>query len=850
MSKEATARIKINKLLEDAGWQFFDSKDGRANISLETNVKITQNVLDDFGNNFEKVGNGMIDFLLLDCKGFPLAVLEAKKEEIEPLSAKEQARTYANANNARFVILSNGNLHYLWDIEFGNPQVIKSFPTQEELLNRKAWSPKPEKFVNRAIEKDYVAISQMPNYATSRDYQNLQTRDDFIFDNKLKFLRPYQIEAIISLQNAINDGKDRFLFEMATGTGKTLTAAAIIKFFLKSGLASRVLFLVDRLELEDQAWKDFNAYLKNDFTVYIWKGNKETWNYAQVVISTVQSLYEVYPKFNRSDFDFIISDEAHRSINGVARGIFEYFTGFKLGLTATPKDYLKNTSKYHKNNIIEWERRNLLDTYKTFGCDESEPTFRYSLLDGVKDGFLINPYVIDARTDITTKLLSDEGLVINYDENEEIPDGLFCCVDEKDKDSKKVYRMKNFEKTIFSEETNLTFCKTFMQRAKKDPITGEIGKSIIYCVSQKHAAKITNILNELAMQAYPGKYKSDFAVQITSNVQGSQGFTKDFSNNNLSGKSKFREDAPAYETSKTRVAVTVAMMTTGYDCSDLLNVVLMRPVFSPSDFIQIKGRGTRKNTFKYKDKSNTQELKIEKDKFNLIDYFGNCEYFEEKFLYDEVVNPPSETKALETGGGGGTSGPKIAVLDGKDDIASIKETAVGLDGMRIDRLMYQRFGEKIKIDTKVEELFNSGKFEELEQYIKDNYFDKPSEYFNLEKLQRSIQVNDRYVSFKEILESILLGKKIKAVNELFDSEFGLFALKHNVPAEDFDKVKNFFIAYVNDSEVRDIVDTKKYAEFSACASFSMKDWIDLGKWQTIVVQYIKEYVDLNKFQKK
>src|SRR3546814_12594078 len=97
----------------------------------------------------------------------------------------------------------------------------------------------------------------------------------------------------------------------------------------------------------------------------------------------------------------VISDEAHRSIGGNARAVFEYFVGYKLGLTATPKDYLKQSkSSTATRDPRETERRMMLDTYRIFGCDSGEPTFRYSLLDGVREKYLINPYVVDARTDI------------------------------------------------------------------------------------------------------------------------------------------------------------------------------------------------------------------------------------------------------------------------------------------------------------------------------------------------------------------------------------------------------------------------------------------------------------------
>ena len=223
------------------------------------------------------------------------------------------------------------------------------------------------------------------------------------------------MKAIHALQRAVKDGKDRFLFEMATGTGKTLTAAAVIKLFLRSGNAQRVLFLVDRLELEDQAKKAF-AYPDRRLQDVIYKENRDDWRQAEIVVTTVQSLLfnnKYQQLFSPTDFDLVISDEAHRSIGGNARAVFDYFIGYKLGLTATPRDYLKKFDKAKADHDPrEAERRLLLDTYRTFGCENSQPTFRYSLLDGVKEGFLINPTVVDARTEITTELLSDEGFVV------------------------------------------------------------------------------------------------------------------------------------------------------------------------------------------------------------------------------------------------------------------------------------------------------------------------------------------------------------------------------------------------------------------------------------------------------
>ncbi|MGE0589861.1 MAG: reverse transcriptase domain-containing protein [Cyclobacteriaceae bacterium] len=126
MKNEALARVRINDLLKEAGWRFFDDENGSANILLENKVKITQKTIDEWGQDYEKTKNGSLDFLLVDSNGKPVCVLEAKKESIHPLAAKEQARKYAKTVEAKFVILSNGIVHYLWDIRKGNPKPIRN----------------------------------------------------------------------------------------------------------------------------------------------------------------------------------------------------------------------------------------------------------------------------------------------------------------------------------------------------------------------------------------------------------------------------------------------------------------------------------------------------------------------------------------------------------------------------------------------------------------------------------------------------------------------------------------------------------------------------------------------------
>lgn len=845
-AKEAQARIKINKLLEAANWRFFDDASGKANIALEPNVKINQTQINHFGDNFESTKNGFVDFLLLDEKNFPLVVLEAKSENKNPLVGKEQARRYAKSLNCRFVILSNGNLHYFWDLQQGNPNIITAFPTPDSLRSYQRFEPDQRRLITEAVGRDYIALTQLPGYDKEAGWLNSGERTAFIFKNKLRFLRDYQKKALSKIQDAVAEGQTRFLFEMATGTGKTLTSAAVIKLFLRTGNARRVLFLVDRLELEDQAAKAFKDYLKNDYATVIYKERRDEWRKAEIVVTTVQSLLfnQKYKRlFSPTDFDLVISDEAHRSIGGNARAVFEYFIGYKLGLTATPRDYLKSfeANKPTTRDPREQERRLLLDTYQTFGCASGQPTFRYSLLDGVKDKFLINPIVVDARTDITTKLLSEQGYAVMA------PIG-------EDGHLEQNFVSKDFEKKFFSSATNTLLCQTFIKNGLLDPVTREFGKGMVFAVSQNHAAKLTQILNEIADKFWPGKYQSDFAVQVTSSVTDAQQYTINFTNNNLLGSANFHS---LYKTSKARVCVTVGMMTTGYDCPDILNLALMRPVYSPSDFVQIKGRGTRKHNFLellFDEDLKIQVSNPEKLHFKFFDFFANCEYFEEKFDYDEVLRLP-----VQSSGNDGQSGEYPATPNGQyeytgtDAMHNVAEQLIGYDGMKIDRMFFEKFEDQVKANPMLRQQVECEQWEQAIDYVVSTLFDKPSEYFNLEKLRRAANV-DRRLSLKEILQKIFgLIPYFKSKDELLEDEFQQFLLVNQSKLNEDQGVailamKYFFKAYSTDATLRAIIDGKLFGELNVNPAFGVGDLKAVPpEWRQGIPEYVKDYVTLNQF---
>lgn len=480
------------------------------------------------------------------------------------------------------------------------------------------------------------------------------------------------------------------------------------------------------------------------------------------------------------------------------------------------------------------ERRMLRDTYATFGCEGGEPTYRYSLIDGVKDGFLVNPKVLDARTEITTQLLSDEGYAV--------------FITTKEGEEKETYVSGDFEKKFFSDKTNRIFCQTFLENAQRDPITSEIGKTIMFAVSQNHARKLTEILNEMADQLFSGKYSSDFAMQVTSQVTDAQQMTLNFASNKLGGRSTWLE---GYKTSKTRICVTVGMMATGYDCPDLLNICMIRPIFSPSDFVQIKGRGTRNHTFDIKHKNEMGEeesVKHDKKFFKLCDFFANCEYFEEKFNYDEKLNLP-KPRSGELGGGGEGVNLDTYTSFIPDPLSVFKEHQIGYEGMKIDRMLFKKFEDRIVMDDIIKKHVELGNWEQVISHIQSEIFDKPEEYFNLDKLRKAAKI-DRKLSIREVVEKIFgIIPKFKSKDELLEEEFDKF-ISIYPPEEDVNlrALKYFFKAYIVDQEIRRIIESKDFHALQTNPTLTISQFKEVAAtYREVIPLYIKDYINLERF---
>ena len=678
---EAFSRVLIDKALEYSGWNLLDPKQ----IQFEY-------------NNLA----GRADYLLKDALGRTLCVLEAKREDKDPYDAKEQARGYAENLKAPFTILSNGREHWFWNLERAaerDAYRIERLPSREDLERIRLKNLQPAKPLGTQL-----------------------VRPDFLQAfNPAVTLRGYQINALETVAKLFDEeGKRQFLLEMATGTGKTLLCAALIRRFLLTRNAERVLFIVDRIELAKQTMEDF-ARVLGEFKPVIFKSARRSGELlgSSVVVATIQSLMvdrRYREEFTPFYFDLVINDEAHRSIYGDAREVVQFFQATRVGLTATPKAYLKNVDigKLETDNPKALEARQLRDTYHYFGCEPGMPTYRYDIIDAVKDPegpFLCLPKIIDVRSDITTQALAEKGWAVVINEQEES------------------FKIKDLERKIFTPTRNRVMCEAFLKEAQRDP-EGKLGRSMIFAVNQTHATNLTKIFNEIE----PG-----LAVTITSRIKDASSIAKEFRDNKR----------------KERIAVSVDMLSTGYNCRDVLNIGLMRPIFSPTEYIQIKGRGTRLYTFKV---GNTE---YEKKKFFLLDFCAVAEYFQEQYDYtvplklprEKGEKPPKGGSGGEPGEGGGTEGPQppppppteIPVWEGTDTLVSREVVEVGENGEKVDVMTFRGSFERdvktfVDTDPEMKAAVADEDDDAVETLMNERFYHQPTMHYSPDKLIRSYGV--------------------------------------------------------------------------------------------------------------
>ena len=485
------------------------------------------------------------DYALLDRLGRVLAIVEAKRSSRHPLEGERQAADYADAILAKtgtdpFIFLANGDEIWFWHRGMGPPRKVSGFFTEEDLLRL------------AHLEKFGKPLTGAMPLASIID-------------------RAYQIEADKTIAERIEAGQRDFLMVLATGTGKTRVAVALVELLQRQERIQRVLFLADRRELVKQALGAFKEHLPGAPRSWIEGGTID--KDAQIHLATYPGMMSLYQKLSPGYYDLIIADESHRSIYSRYKAILDHFDAIRLGLTATPTDFIDH------------------NTFKLFGCEGDSPTYYYGYEEAKRDKYLV-PYrpVHVARTTFQI-----EGLKPG-----ELPDEVKQQVKEQGIDPDQFsFEGSELERKVTNSGTNDAIVREFMDHSIKDATGTLPGKSIIFAVSHKHALEIYKSFNRL----YPDLQRRGLAKVIDSQMERAEKTLDDFKN----------KDFP-------RVAISVDMLDTGIDVPSLRNLVFAKPVFSKVKFWQMLGRGTR---------TWTDPLSGEKKAdFLVIDHWDNFDYFQ------------------------------------------------------------------------------------------------------------------------------------------------------------------------------------------------------------------------------
>lgn len=331
---EADARAKIDKMLEQAGWNTTDLSQIRREVHVP---------------NLGAEGEyGHADYALYDSHGRPLAVIEAKKASVNPYSAKNQALNYAQQLDARYIFLSNGELTYFWDFNNEDARLVATFFSQRDM----------ERLAFKDSEKKPLALVPIP--------------DSYVRTGEHREVRDYQQDAMAALDHALTLGKKRFLIELPTGTGKTDLVCLYLKRLFAARWCERVLILVDREQLADQMIGAVQDIL-SDYSSYWLKAGMQRQE-QQVTVALLQTMIGQASDFTAGYFDVVITDECHRSIYGSWQGALTRFDAVHIGLTATPAAYIDR------------------NTYDFYQCAEGKPDFAYPIQEAFKNGYL-TPYV-------------------------------------------------------------------------------------------------------------------------------------------------------------------------------------------------------------------------------------------------------------------------------------------------------------------------------------------------------------------------------------------------------------------------------------------------------------------------
>jgi len=682
-STEADARIVIDELLRQAGWDPADKSQVLTEVSIRDTSWMVAEPVAPYGfkpsrktQDGDEVPTGKADYVLMNRRGHPLAIIEAKRTAIEPYAAKQQALPYAKKIGSPFIFLANGELIYFWDYGNDDARIVNSFFSRRDL----------ERLVEMRTTRKPLATIEIPEY--------------YLRQGETRQVRPYQRDTMQALDHAVELGKRRFLIELPTGTGKTDLVSIYLKRLIQAGRSERVLFLVDREQLAKQALEAIQDIL-NQYSSY-WLRPGMVRQEQQITVCLLQTMISRYTDFTSGYFDVVIADECHRSIYGAWQTALTHFDALHIGLTATPSAYIER------------------NTFQFYQCRDGKPDVSFPIQQAFQDGYL-TPYKFAT------------GITVILAEGAEIDD--------------KTYDPMEFERKWSNEDTNRKMMQEFDRLAwenYKELASGQKtgpGKTIVFAITKHHAARLAHYLNEL----HP-ELKGQYAEVITSDVADADDLIRKFK----------REEYP-------QVAVSVGMLDTGFDCREVLHLVMCRRVRSPILYQQMRGRGTRTADH------------IQKQKFVIYDFFGNHEYFND-----------SDTDIFtDTGRGHAPGGerkpprpPGDLIELGLEDewLHAVTYVEVGPEGERFDKRYYVTNWETtvqsaVKDEPIIQKVRRGELLTEDEEKALTNRLNRPEMYFNEENLRRAYrQPGGNLINFiKAALGSLKIKPREEELTENFQA---------------------------------------------------------------------------------
>jgi len=549
MNKNETfSRVLIDAMLVAQSWNVADSNAVRFEVVMPDGTRA--------------------DYVLCDRHGRSLAVIEAKRYGINPADAAEQAKGYAKHMGVPYIFLTNGKEVLFWEWEReAFPHAVKTFFKQDDLERR---------FATRQLRRDTLSVP---------------------IDLKIAG-RDYQQECIQTTCKEIKQGRRKLLLEMATGTGKTRTAAALIKRLFEANAITRVLFLVDRIPLAKQTEDAFAEHLP-DYPAYVLRAGRRFQDEKRITITTLQSMINIYSEYSSGYFDLIISDECHRSIYGQWSGVLKYFDGIQIGLTATPC-----VANLEGINADDEDKLFVRDTLRFFEVDA--PTFSYKLKDAIRDGVLAPYQIYQAKT---VKTAAEGGFEVKRSELD---------WSAMDADTRAEFELlfadadpividpSALERRFTIPERNRAIVREFRQVLENGFTDRKgivrmplIGKTIVFAVNKKHAETLAQLFdNEFADKKPSAEVK--FADYVVS------GAGPDDTMDAMAKIRRFKKEPFP------QILVSVNMLDTGFDCPEVCNLVFARFTRSAILYQQMRGRGTRKTN--------------KKPIFTMFDFVGVCDY--------------------------------------------------------------------------------------------------------------------------------------------------------------------------------------------------------------------------------